>query len=434
MLGAILGDIAGSLHEGSASRGRYFTLFTPRSRFTDDTVLTIAIAHALRTGTDYATALRDWARRYPSAGYGAGFARWVEQDHAAPYNSYGNGSAMRVAAVAWAHDDLEAAIAEAERTAAPTHNHPEGIRGACAIAAAIHLARSGAGREQIAALMHGRFGYDCRIPLAELEQRGGFDVTCQGTVPAAVAAFLHAQDFEDAIRIAVSLGGDTDTLACIAGAIAEAHFGIPAPLQAEALRRLDAPLREELRLFAVHHQLVHLAPAFPELHQPRSVAGVASGVLVEGICVLVRMDAIHRRQPGGWRAFRALVPNRTLCADAELARVGFTGESEAVAFAEGLQKLGLKHLWEGRAIDIVVVDQVRGPLAPCDWLALQQVKLTPTGPRILAACIKGGRISSVAVPEGWSPVTSPGRGVYGPASSPDGGDRPKMYRISGGPE
>lgn len=434
MLGAILGDIAGSLHEGSPSRGRYFTLFTPRSCFTDDTVLTIAIAHALRTGTDYATALRDWARRYPSAGYGAGFTRWAEQDDAGPYNSYGNGSAMRVAAVAWAHDDLEAAIAEAERTAAPTHNHPEGIRGACAIAAAIHLARTGASKEQIAALMHERFAYDCRIPLAELEQRGGFDATCQGTVPAAIAAFLHAQDFEDAIRIAVSLGGDTDTLACIAGAIAEAHFGIPAPLQAEALRRLDAPLREELRLFALHHQLVHLAPGFPELHQPRSVEGVAGGVLVEGFSVLVRVDAIHRRLPGGWPAFRALVPNRTLCADAELARVGFMGEDEAMGFADKLEKLGLKHLWEGRAIDMVVVDQVRGPLAPCDWLALQQVKLTPTGSRIQAACIKGGRITSVAVPLGWRYGSSLSRVIIYKPPSRDGEDSPKMYRISGGPE
>src|SRR5690606_6633045 len=137
-------------------------------------------------------------------------------------------------------------IAEAERTALPTHNHPEGVRGACAIAAAIHLARSGTSKDEIATLMQQRFGYNCRIPLAELEERGGFDATCQGTVPAAIATFLHAKDFEDAVRIAVSLGGDTDTLASIAGAIAEAHFGIPAPLQAEALRRLDAPLREEL--------------------------------------------------------------------------------------------------------------------------------------------------------------------------------------------
>ena len=246
MLGAIIGDIVGSLHEGSPSRGRHFTLFTPRSCFTDDTVLSIAVAHALRTGTAYDTALRYWARRYPTAGYGAGFSRWAGQDDAGPYNSFGNGSAMRVAAVAWALDDLEAAIA-----------------------AAIHLARSGAGKEQIATLMQQRFGYDCRIRLTELEERGGFDATCQGTVPAAIAAFLHAKDFEEAVRIAVSLGGDTDTLACIAGAIAEAHFGIPAPLQAEALRRLDAPLREELRLFVLHYELEHLTAALSGPDTPK---------------------------------------------------------------------------------------------------------------------------------------------------------------------
>jgi ADP-ribosylglycohydrolase len=434
MLGAIIGDIVGSLHEGSPSRGRHFTLFTPRSCFTDDTVLTIAVAHALRTGTDFATALRDWARRYPTAGYGAGFIRWFEQDDAGPYNSYGNGSAMRVAAVAWALDDLEAVIAEAERTALPTHNHPEGIRGACAIAAAIHLARSGAGKEDIATLMQQRFGYNCRIALAELEDRGGFDATCQGTVPMAVAAFLHAKDFEDAVRIAVSLGGDTDTLACIAGSIAEAHFGIPAPLQAEALRRLDARLREELRLFALHHQLTHLAAVFPELHQPRSVEGVASGVLVEGVSVVVRVDAIHHRLPGGWRAFRALVPNRMLCADMELASVGFMAESDANAFADKLVKLGLRHLWEGHAIDLVVADMVHGAHSPCDWLHLERVKLTPTGSRVMAACLKGGRITHLAVPEGWHYGGSLSRDFCYRMPVQEDGTGPKMYRISGGPE
>src|SRR5690606_12964146 len=292
-------------------RGRHFTLFTPRSCFTDDTVLSLAIAHALRTGKPYDAALRHWARRYPAAGYGAGFTRWFEQDAAGPYNSFGNGSAMRVAPVAWALDDINAVIAEAERSAAVTHNHPEGIRGACAIAAAIFTARTGASREQIIDLWASRFGYACRLSMAELEARDGFDASCQGTVPLAIAAFSHSKDFEDALRIAVSLGGDTDTLACIAGALAEAHYRtIPPALQAEALRRLDVPLREEMCRFAERFQLGHLAASYPDLHVPRSSEGPCSGVLVEATSVLVRVDAIHRRMKGGWRTFEAMAPGQ----------------------------------------------------------------------------------------------------------------------------
>ncbi len=251
MIGAISGDIIGSVHEGARPQEKDFQLFVPGSRFTDDTVLTIAVASAVREGAEYGASLRRWGRRYPDAGYGGWFREWLFRDDAAPYNSFGNGSAMRVAAIGWAFDDLTVVLREATRSAAVTHNHPEGIKGAQAIAAAVRIARSGQPKDRIAALLSDRFGYDCTTELSVLQRRGKFDVTCQGTVPAAAVAFLHSTDFEDAVRNAVSFGGDADTLACIAGAIAEAHYGgVPAEIQVEVLRRLDDPLRAEVVGFA----------------------------------------------------------------------------------------------------------------------------------------------------------------------------------------
>jgi ADP-ribosylglycohydrolase len=251
MIGAIAGDIIGSVHEGGDPQSKDFPLFVEGSRFTDDTVLTVAVANALRQAIGYADALRQWGRRYPDAGYGGLFFRWLSLGDAKPYNSFGNGSAMRVSSIAWAFDDLETVILEAGRSAEVTHNHPEGIKGAQAVAAAVFLGRTGHGKDRIGALLADRFGYDCSASLDSLRERGGFDVTCQGTVPAAAVAFFESADFEDAVRNAVSLGGDADTLACITGAIAEAFYGVvPGPIQREVLRRLDGPLREETLAFA----------------------------------------------------------------------------------------------------------------------------------------------------------------------------------------
>jgi ADP-ribosylglycohydrolase len=251
VIGAIAGDIIGSVHEGSLPKAKDFPLFVPSSRFTDDTVLTIAVANAIREGAEFGASIRRWGRRYPNAGYGGWFREWLFRDDPAPYNSFGNGSAMRVAAIGWAFDDLEAVLREATESAAVTHNHPEGLKGAQAIAASVLIARTGQPKDRIAALLTDRFGYDCSTDLSVLQHRGEFDVTCQGTVPAAAVAFLQSTGFEDAVRNAVSFGGDADTLACIAGAIAEAHYGgVPAEIQAEALRRLDNPLRAEAVAFA----------------------------------------------------------------------------------------------------------------------------------------------------------------------------------------
>ena len=256
MIGAIAGDIIGSIHEGAAPQPKDFPLFVPRSRFTDDTVLTVAVASAVLSGADYGTSLRAWGRRYPGAGYGGWFRRWLFQDDAPAYNSFGNGSAMRVSAIGWAFEDLEIVLQEARRSAEVTHNHPEGVQGAQAVAAAVWAGRMGKGKDGIEQMLFHRFGYECDLDWATLQRRGGFDITCQGTVPAAAAAFLRSTDYEDAVRNAVSLGGDADTLACIAGAMAEAHYGsVPDAIQVEAMARLDLALRREVRTFAQRYGL-----------------------------------------------------------------------------------------------------------------------------------------------------------------------------------
>ncbi len=256
MIGAIVGDVIGSVHEGARPQEKTFLLFDPVATFTDDTVLTIAVAHSIRAGLDYLSSIRRWGRLCPGAGYGGFFYDWLMSEEPAPYNSFGNGSAMRVSPVGWAFDDLETVLREAARSAEITHNHPEGVKGAQGIAAAVLFARAGESKDRIAALLSDRFGYDCSAGLDELRQRGGFDVTCQGTVPMAAAVFLHSTDFEDTVRNAVSLGGDTDTLACIAGSIAEAHYGgVPAKMREEALGRLDQLLRDEVAAFAAAYRV-----------------------------------------------------------------------------------------------------------------------------------------------------------------------------------
>ncbi len=262
MIGAIAGDIIGSVHEGTLVKRKDFPLFVSGSRFTDDTVLAVAVASAIQRGTDYASALRQWGRQYPNAGYGGWFLDWLGREDAPPYNSFGNGSAMRVASVGWAFNGLEKVLSEAQRTAEVTHNHPEGIRGAQAVAAAVFLARTGHDKAHLRNFLEEKFDYDCSSNVEDLRARSEFDVTCQGTVPAAAVAFLRADDFEDAVRNAVSLGGDADTLACIAGALAEAFYGgVPLSIQREVMFRLDERLRSEVRSFARRYDVpLEVAP------------------------------------------------------------------------------------------------------------------------------------------------------------------------------
>ena len=239
MLGAIAGDIIGSVFEASPIKTTDFELFCEWSRFTDDTVLTVATAHALLTGVDYAGAYRTFGRRYPRAGYGGAFLKWLMADDATPYNSWGNGSAMRVSPVGFAGQTMDAVLHEASKSAAVTHNHPEGIRGAQAVAAAVFMGHRGKSKEEIRRFITHRFAYDLQRTIARIRPGYYFDVSCRGSVPQAIIAFLESVDVEDAIRLAVSLGGDSDTQGCIAGAIAHAYYRkIPAEMEREVRKRL----------------------------------------------------------------------------------------------------------------------------------------------------------------------------------------------------
>ena len=243
MLGAIAGDVIGSVHEFTGTKTKDFPLLDPKCFVTDDSILTLALADALLHELDYAVTLKRYYRRYPHASYGGSFHQWAQSDSWAPYNSWGNGAAMRVSPAAHAAESVDEALTLAERSAAVTHNHPEGIRGAQATAAAIFLARAGHEKGEIKRFVESSFGYDLQRTLDDIRPTYFFDESCQGTVPEAITAFLEAADFEDAIRNAISLGGDADTLACITGSIAEPYFGgVPPDVREFALQRLDEEL------------------------------------------------------------------------------------------------------------------------------------------------------------------------------------------------
>ena len=244
MLGAIAGDIIGSVHEYSGTKTPAFELFHPDCRFTDDTVLAVAVADCLLHGFDYVEKFQDYFHTYPNAGYGFRFSRWAYSGNKEPYNSWGNGSAMRVPAVGYAFESVDEVQAEAKRSAEVTHNHPEGVRGAQATAVAIFLARRGKPKDGIRDCVEEMYGYDLHRRLDDIRPSYRFDESCQGTVPPAIIAFLESNDYEDAIRKAISLGGDADTLACITGGIAEAFYGgVPTPIARRALDLLDEHLR-----------------------------------------------------------------------------------------------------------------------------------------------------------------------------------------------
>ena len=243
MLGAIVGDVIGSVHEGAGTKTKAFSLFVPGSTFTDDSVLTVAVADWILTGQNLVDLLHTYTHAYPRRGYGGMFYRWASARVREPYNSFGNGAAMRVSPVGFAFETIEEVLAWSERSAAVTHSHPEGIRGAQATAAAIYFARRRQAKDQIRCTLESQFGYDLHLRLDQIRPTYGFDETCQGTVPQALAAFFESTSYEDAIRNAISLGGDADTLACITGGIAEAYYGgVPQDLAARAMAMLDQRL------------------------------------------------------------------------------------------------------------------------------------------------------------------------------------------------
>lgn len=258
MLGAIIGDVIGSPYEVGSHKRKNFQLFEPSCRPTDDSIMTIAVGCACAE-TDCSDEesfkqqviekMKYLGLMYPNAGYGDRFYKWMALDETEPYGSYGNGSAMRVSPCAWAAGSLKEAERLAQWSAEVTHNHPEAIKGAQAVAAAIFLARTGSSKEEIRQYIEEHY-YDLSFTLDEIRPGYDFDVSCEGSVPQAIVCFLEAEDFEDAIRNAISLGGDGDTQACIAGAIAEPYFGIPEELQEQVLEYLDETLQEYYAAYA----------------------------------------------------------------------------------------------------------------------------------------------------------------------------------------
>lgn len=258
MYGAILGDMIGSPYEFDRSgKTKDFPLFIPQSRYTDDSVMTIAVAEAFldtlgkgRTERREAVihSLQKWGRRYPDAGYGGRFYTWLYERNPHPYNSWGNGSAMRVSSVGWLFSSLEETRQAAADTACVTHNHPEGIKGAEATASVIWCARNHWPKEKIRQYVEKEF-YPLNQTCDQIRPGYHFDVSCQGTVPQAITAFLEGGSFEDVIRTAVSLGGDCDTLTCIAGGMAEAFYGVPAELKRECKNRIEPDMRKVLERF-----------------------------------------------------------------------------------------------------------------------------------------------------------------------------------------
>lgn len=226
MIGALIGDIAGSVYEYQNCKSLECELFPPGATFTDDSVLTVATADVLLHGGGYADAYQHYGRRFPDAGYGTHFHFWMFSENAGPYNSWGNGSAMRVSPIGLALNSLDRVLAEAERSASVTHDHPEGIKGAQAVAAAVFLARRGESKGFIRDYITQQFGYSINRMLDNIRPTYSYDVSCQGSVPEAIIAFLESIDFDDAIRKAISIGGDSDTIACITGSIAHAFYRI----------------------------------------------------------------------------------------------------------------------------------------------------------------------------------------------------------------
>lgn len=252
MLGAIAGDMIGSVYEFNNRRTKEFPLFTDHSTFTDDSILSVAVADVLLNGGTYTEVFRYYCQKYPDpmGGYGARFAEWASAQTPEPYQSWGNGAAMRVSPVAYAFKDLDAVLLAARETALVSHNHPEGIKGAQATAAAIFLARTGQSKADIKAYIASTCAYDLDRSLDQIRPVYQFNESCQQTVPEAMIAFLESTDFEDAIRNAVSLGGDSDTLTCITGAIAEAFYGeVPEAIAGEVWQRLDPHLAAVVRQF-----------------------------------------------------------------------------------------------------------------------------------------------------------------------------------------
>ena len=248
MLGAIVGDIVGSVYEFQNTKSTEFDMLTPWTTFTDDTVMTLAVAKWLVEDEAHTIhyliyCMQELGHLYPNAGYGGRFMGWLEEDDPLPYNSWGNGAGMRVSPVGLFAKTLDEALALAAVTASVSHNHPEGVKGAQAIATSVFLCKEGKSKAEIKEYVKKTFDYDLDRRIAEIRPRYGFDVSCQGSVPEAIIAFLEGNSFEEVIRLAISLGGDSDTIGAMAGAIAACMYPIPQ----EIAKRCDSILTDDLK-------------------------------------------------------------------------------------------------------------------------------------------------------------------------------------------
>ena len=245
MIGAIIGDIVGSRFEFNNHRSTEFEFFHPDCTFTDDTVMTVAVADAILNGRPFGEVMHEYARNYPGRGYGGRFYNWIHSDNPVPYDSFGNGSAMRVSPCAFlAKGNRELALTWATASAVCTHNHPEGVKGAMAITDCILMAAEHKSKDEIRKLAVDLYDYDMDFTIDQIRPRFGFNETCQKTVPQAIECFLESHDFESAIRIAVSLGGDSDTIANITGGIAEAYYGVPKEMGDKAISMLPKEMAD----------------------------------------------------------------------------------------------------------------------------------------------------------------------------------------------
>jgi len=268
MIGSICGDIVGSRFEGmhKTPRRKNFSLFTGNTHFTDDTVYTVAVADVIMNGKDYVDAFKDYFKRYPHAGYGKAFKAWAASENRESYGSWGNGSGMRVSSIGWAFNTKEEVLKEAEKSAMVTHSHPEGIKGAKAIALAVFMARKGETKSEIKQEIFKETGYDFSVGVLD-----HWDVSCQACVPQALIAFFDSTGFEDAIRKAIFRGGDSDTIAAMTGSIAQAYYGVPDEITAEVFSRLP----EDLAIITEQFTKKYIDPNFqrppPIDHSWRSV-------------------------------------------------------------------------------------------------------------------------------------------------------------------
>ena len=253
IIGAVIGDVIGSVFEWDNVKTTDFDLFNPKCFFTDDSVLTIAVADCILNKKNFARTIWEYGRNYPDRGYGGSFRLWLKEDSLKPYGSYGNGSAMRASAVGFAYNDLETVMEVAKQSAEVSHNHPEGIKGAQATATAIFLARQGKSKQEIKDFIVQTFNYNLDFTLEEIRPTYPFDETCQGTVPQAIVAFLESTDYENAIRLAISIGGDSDTLACITGGMASAYYKhIPQEIMDFVVDKLPVEYIEIMNKFDEH--------------------------------------------------------------------------------------------------------------------------------------------------------------------------------------